>query len=341
MKRDRSSTSRRATPWDQNTALTPTQEFIKSHHQKHYEQRHQPLSEADEADLFNSKTVSRCPFCQSERIKKGGVAQQGHQMYRCTACNRRFTVLTGTIFSGHKLSISEWIEYLYNLFSYVSLAAGSWNNKNAMTTSRYWLQKVFLVLEEYQKDVLLDGEVYLDETFYSVRSEDVTVVDGKKLRGLSRNQICIGVACTRSQVYCTLEGFGKPSQKKTYMAFKDHIKPGSRLVHDEDQSHNKLVNELGLASVTYNSGYMKALKDDENPMRRVNEIHFLMKRFFYAHSSFKREDIAGFINLFSFVMNPPSEKLEKVERFIDLGLACPRKLTYRDCFMQKKAKNKD
>jgi len=123
MKRDRSSTSRRATPWDQNTALTPTQEFIKSHHQKHYEQRHQPLSEADEADLLNSKTVSIC-------LKKGGMTPQGHQMYRCTACNRRFTVITGTIFSGHKLSISEWIEYLYNLFSYVSLAAGSWNNKN-------------------------------------------------------------------------------------------------------------------------------------------------------------------------------------------------------------------
>jgi hypothetical protein len=29
-------------------------------------------------------------------------------------------VLTNTIFDNHKLPISEWIEFLYNLFSYVT-----------------------------------------------------------------------------------------------------------------------------------------------------------------------------------------------------------------------------
>lgn len=46
-------------------------------------------------------------------------------MYRCHACGREFTVLTGTIFDSHKLSIGEWIEYLFNLFAYMSIRAGS------------------------------------------------------------------------------------------------------------------------------------------------------------------------------------------------------------------------
>jgi hypothetical protein len=46
-----------------------------------------------------------------------------------------------------------------------------------------------------QEEVILSGSVWLDETFYSVRSEDIVRKDnGNKLKGLSINQLCIGVA---------------------------------------------------------------------------------------------------------------------------------------------------
>ena len=38
-----------------------------------------------------------------------------------------------------------------NLFRNVSVITDSWNNKNAFTTSRYWLEKLFLILDGYQK----------------------------------------------------------------------------------------------------------------------------------------------------------------------------------------------
>lgn len=252
-------------------------------------------------------------------------------------CGSKFTILTGTVFDGHKIPISEWIEYLYNLFSYVSLRSDSWNNKNAITTSRLWLEKVFILVSEYQKDIVLGGDVILDETFYSVRTSDVVLQDGKKLRGLSRNQICIGVACDSSHVFCTLEGYGKPSQKKTCESFKDHIAPGSTLIHDKEEAHRKLIEELRLTSKAYRSEDLKKLADKENPLSRVNRIHFFLKRFFYAHTSFDRDSINGFINLFSFVMNPPEEKLEKVDILINLGLQCTQNISFRELFLKKKA----
>lgn len=82
-----------------------------------------------------------------------------------------------------------------NLFRHVSLSADSWNNRNAFTTSRYWLQKVFLTLQGSQDGIVLSGDVWLDETYYSVTSGNtVRHKGGKKLRGISRNQLCIGVA---------------------------------------------------------------------------------------------------------------------------------------------------
>ena len=54
-----------------------------------------------------------------------------------------FRPTTGTIFDSRKISVSEWIEYCLNIFRYVSLNADSWNNRNALSTSKYWLEKLF------------------------------------------------------------------------------------------------------------------------------------------------------------------------------------------------------
>jgi len=52
-------------------------------------------------------------------------------------------------------AVSEWMEYCLNLFRYLSVTTDSWNNRNAFTTSRYWLEKLFLVLEGYESDIVL------------------------------------------------------------------------------------------------------------------------------------------------------------------------------------------
>jgi len=327
--------SRRTTPWDGKTEVTPTQEYIRERHKEHYHNHHKPLKDDDEAKLINQRIPSECRVCRSTDFKRYGFNSNGVQVYKCRSCGHKFTILTNTIFDSHKIPISEWIEFLYNLFSFVSLNAGSWNNKNAFTTSRYWLEKVFILVKAYQDSVVLKGRVVLDETFYPLQSSDLVIVDGKKLRGLSRNQICIGVACDSERVFCVLEGNGKPSQKKTFDAFKDHIVRNSTLVHDKEQAHRKLVATLDLTSETYAADQIKRMKDAENPLQRVNRIHFFLKRFLSAHTGFKREEIEGFINLFSFVMNPPEEKLEKVGVLLDLGLDCSQTLRYREVFGRK------
>jgi transposase-like protein len=325
--------SRRETPWEDKAKLTPTQEFLKQNYDTFYVARHRKVEDSNEAEMINSYTPTKCPFCNAEKFKKSGRTKSGVQRYMCGSCGKTFLPTTGTIFDEHRISISEWTEYCLNLFRHVSITADSWNNKNDFKTSRYWLQKLFLTLDGVQDNIVLSGKVWLDETFYTVRSENIIRrEDGNKLRGLSQNQLCIGVATDKKQTLLLSEGTGKPSQKKTFEDFKDHIEPGSVLFHDEEAAHTKLVNMLSLKSVTFNSKELKGLPDNENPMNPVNRVHFILKAFLNAHSGFNRKDIQGYLNLFAFISNPPNDLLEKVDLIVNLGFRNPKLLRYRDFY---------
>ena len=43
-----------------------------------------------------------CPGCGSVATRKDGRDRGGQQRFRCRACGRRFTTLTGTPFSGYR-----------------------------------------------------------------------------------------------------------------------------------------------------------------------------------------------------------------------------------------------
>lgn len=110
--------------------------------------------------MINSFEPKHCPFCQSESFIKYGHDRNGINRYKCV-CGKSFKPTTGTIFDSRKIGICEWIEYCLNIFRYVSLNADSWNNRNAISTSKYWLEKLFLTLENSQSNVVLSGTVWL------------------------------------------------------------------------------------------------------------------------------------------------------------------------------------
>ena len=154
--------------------------------------------------------------------------------------------------------------------------------------------------------------------------------DGTNPRGLSKNKICIGVATDKKNTVIIAEGFGKPSQKMSYDAFITHIQPGSVLVHDKESTHKKLIKELNLVNEEYAAKDLKGLEDFENPLDPVNHLHYLIKRFLYAHSGFDRRQIQAYLNLYSFVLNPPFDRLEKVDIILNLVFQNPKLLRYRN-----------
>lgn len=330
--KNRIDTSRQKTPWDKNDTKTLLQVFVTNKYKENYKIKHPKLNDTNEAIILNSIKIDKCCYCNSENIKKNGFTTNMVQRYYCKNCKIGFTPTSGTIFDGHKISITEWIEYLLDLFNYGSTSLISKVNKNSINTSIFWLHKVFLLLRENQKDIILKGNVYIDEMFYTVIKKDIKTKEGKKLRGISKNQYCIGIGCDKNNVFAKVECFGKTTSDITKDTFINHIESGSKLIHDDEKSHKKLVKELKLIDESYKSTYLKHLDDKENPLRPINHHCDLLRQFLNTHSGFDRDDLQDYLNLYCFMNSNPRNKLEKVNKLLELALTTKVSLKYREFF---------
>lgn len=323
------SDSRRRTPWTGKDDATPMQRFIDSCNTANYNKKHPLVKDSPERELLNAYTVEACRHCGSKKIKAFGTTSAGTKRYYCKDCHKTFTVLTNTIFDQRKIPISEWLDFFLSLMGYGSFTLTSKSNRNAFNTTKYWFRKVFALLSDWQDSIVLKDKVYLDETYYSViASERVLNADGTKPRGLSYNKICIGVASDGENTIAFVEGKGKPSKKHTWEAFSSHIAPGSLLIHDGDNSHSVLVERLQLKEEVHTSEETKGLKDEDNPLSPVNEIHFFLKRFLNAHSGFNRDELQGYLNFFCFVFRDIN-KFEKVDELMEIAFRKSIFLRYR------------
>ena len=325
--------------WDEKEDITLSQKLISSTIQEWYEAKHRSSS-AEEIKLINSYKPDSCRICGSISFIRYGSYDSDIYRYYCSDCHHSFSTLTGTIFEDRKIPISEWIEYLIHLFEFHSITTSARDNRNAYSTGKYWLIKVFEQLKHYQDDMILKDTVYLDETFFSqVESKKKHRPDGKEYRGISRNKFCVACAYDSfGHVLLLCEDVSKPSHKSTWKTLGSHIEHGSKLIHDGERSHSILIEKLNLRSVIYDADEIKKLPNKDNPLDPINEIHSLAKRFMRAHGGYNRDNLQDFMNLISFILNDPKDRYEKIDLFINMALSSPIRVRYRDVMSKKHRK---
>lgn len=329
--------SLRLLPWDEESQISESQKLISNTIHEWYNAKH-PNSSEEEIELINSIDKKNCPYCSSTEINKNGFYKNGIQRYQCKTCGKNFSPLTNTIFEAKKIPISEWIEYLIHLFEFHSIRTSARDNRNSESTGKYWLIKVFEVLKDIQKDVILEGTIYLDEAYFPVAKSKTVTKDGKKLRGISRNKIGVGVAFDENGNFLLIvEYTSKPSDTSTWNAFGDHIKERSHLIHDGERSHGILIRNLNLTSEVYSTEDTKKLDDKENPLNPINNIHALSKRFMKAHGGYDRDNLQDWMNLIWFILSKPVNRYEKIDKFISLAINSPKRVKYRNAM----SKNSD
>ena len=319
------------TPWDGtcDADLTPSQVAVRDSHRSACEFRHRTLSETGDASFLDRHVRERCPRCGDERVCRWGREADGARRHGCGACGRTFTSSTGTIFEDHKLPVADWAEFMGQAFGFESLEAMTREDRRSGTTTAWRVAKLFAVLRGTRDGVMLSGEARIDEKTRPLAARD-GVGGAAGMGAYPGDRICIAVGCDdagRSLV--ARAGLGRPGKSRCWDAYGGHIERGSRLVHDMENAHSILVDRLGLESVAYRSADLRGLDDAHNPLRRVNHMHFLLREFMRRHSGFRRDRIDDWPDLFSVIVNPPSNRLEKVAMVLDRAMSLPISLPYR------------
>ncbi|MBK5201914.1 MAG: transposase [Spirochaetaceae bacterium] len=261
------------------------------------------------------------------------------QRYHCNNtdyCGKSFIITSNTIFDNHKISLTEWIEFCLEVFNFQSFNSISKATRISYATTLYGIRKIFYLLKDYQEDTILRNKVSIDETFYRVSSSNLVKYNGYKPTNVSKNKYCLGIGCDEDLVFCKIENNNSATTKEdTLKTFYNHIKRGSTLIHDGDKRHSKLVEELELESLVYLADYSNKVKKDDDPLYRINELCFFLKVFLQSHKGFDRKYLQDYLNLFSFIFNPPDNHFEKVEYLLEKSFKTPGKIKYSKTIEQK------
>lgn len=265
------------------------------------------------AELYGRKPI--CPECGSEDISRNGHTPDGKRRYVCRECGRSFTILTNSIFHSTNKSFDAWASYLVMMTYNVPLEMTEEIEGISHPTALLWRHKIFETVNGYQDRLVLHGRVWLDETY--VYDSRILHEDGfKKKRGLSKDLICIVVAIdTNGNAYAVICGHGKPSATRIYKAMKDHIKPGSTIVHDGERAHNYLIQRLRCKNEKYiadnSPEYLKE-------MALINNMCAWLKRYLYRFIGMDLKYLQSYLNWFVYLyrVKQADEKWPKIPRIL-------------------------
>lgn len=259
---------------------------------------------SDYISELDSKT-NKCPCCNSELIIKYGKTKNNTQRYKCRICSKVFNKANNSLFFSSKVNYNAWQSFLEGLLSEMSIKAACIKAKIAYPTGKYWVNKIFSSLNDYQDNIKISGNVYIDETYISVEKSKIAKNKNLKLRGLSKNQICILIAKSENGLFVKSCGFGKPTTKKIFENLSNHILKNSNLFHDGDYSHYKLIKALELNDYWFKAKLPNGKTNEEalEKLKTINDECRNLKFFLSKHKGLDKTKLDNYLNLYSFISN--------------------------------------
>jgi transposase-like protein len=103
----------------------------------------------------------------SRKTTRGPMSQR--RVWKCGDCRKQFSVLTGTIFHGTKISIRKWIFVIFEMCSSKNgVAAREIERKYELTAKTAWfmLHRIREAMKREPLAGLLRGTIISDETWY-------------------------------------------------------------------------------------------------------------------------------------------------------------------------------
>lgn len=267
----------------------------------------------------------KCQNCGGHQGVKAGKTPQGKQRYKCLDCNVRFTSASTSIFHSQKLDYTKMRKLLALIIRDATVEDMVELLGLSTRTVYMWRIKVYKCLGNHQKSVILRNNVWIDEFFVPVNRQDLILNKGKKLRGVSVNQIVIAAAVdSNNNRYAEIVGKGHITSKQCLDSYGKHIEKGSHLIHDGTFSHDQLIKDLKLTDETWKP----IVKASKRAMQPINSFCAQIERNFVKHIGDLSKYIQDYLNWIVFKNSlkglTMKEKIDRLE-----GVCLKSGVTYK------------
>ena len=264
-----------------------------------------------------------CPVCGATHVVRNGKRKDGTQKYICKDCGKSFVITTNSIVSGTRKDLNVWIKYvdcLLNGFSVRKAAEECGIHRN---TAFAWRHKILDALQNMANDVIFDGIVEADETFFTIsykgnhkKSKKFTMPrephkrgNSTHVRGLSSEKVCVPCAVNRSGMsIAKVSNTGRVSTKDLHEIYDGRIDPSATLVTDKMNSYVRFSNANGIDLVQLKTG--KAKKGIYN-IQHINSYHSQLKRFMKSFNGVSTKYLNNYLIWHNFVNYAKESDVEK------------------------------
>lgn len=248
--------------------------------------------------MKKTKTCLKCGALTS--LIKNGKDIKGNQRYKCKECNKTF-IANESVTKHLRLTDYKIKKLIGLMIDDVTLEVIARNLSLNLKTVLYYRYLVFYSLKNYQNEVKLDGEVLIDETFISIREKEYkhTRADGKGIRGISFNQLCIITMINLFGVSVAKVSSRAMALPYHYInLFTNNIGNVEALIHDGNTKSFQFINQFGVSKIN-------GRKDQTGEYSTIiiDSYHNNFKRFLFKHNGYKLKNIQHYLNFFVYRQN--------------------------------------
>jgi transposase-like protein len=198
-----------------------------------------------------------CVYCNHNKVC---TVKDGD--FKCSKCNRRFTVKTGSIFENSKLPLRKWLMAIYFVTNdKKGVSSYQLADNIGVTQKTAWsmLQKLKYLITSQVNNTEFEGTIEIDEAYIG-GSESNRHAKDKKL-GEKEKTVVIGMVNRESGC---VKAMKIPSNEKHFLLPKIrlNVKSGSTIVTDSYHPYNDLKKQYSHKHVKQDGYFYFDVKND-------------------------------------------------------------------------------
>jgi transposase-like protein len=287
-----------------------------------------------------------CPHCQSEKppyflSPKNGTSRKTRtgsaserRVWKCAACRKQFSVLTGTIFHGSKIPVRTWVFVVFEMCaSKNGVSAREIERKYDLTPKSAWYMthRIREAMKREPMAGLLSGRVVADETWIGGKPRNWPARKRRpgNVQGSKAHRVPVVALVSRETGEVPSRAVPNVTGSTLRAVLGEQVDPAATHLHtDEGGGYLRIASDFASHTAVHH-GAGEYVRGDASTNQAESYFSQLKRSLDGTHHHVSREHLDRYLAEFDFRWS--SRKLSDTERMKQLGQRVGgKRLKYRE-----------